>query len=296
MRWGVLAACVSISLLQPLQLQAAPPEIVDHQTNQEAAEGKPSAPPLPTESPTPSTNAVGGQAAPDKGARHGYKTMHGLAAAACGWLWPIRPQGLTNFLMLVATGIMAFFTKQMVELNRKMAAAAEQSAIAAGKSIELAVMALHANRPLLLITRAGLGTSENHESGSKWMPHVHIKNRGGDRALIVGYIVKSEVFPFTKTEPTPDYDMGQMVSAPPMSILEPQAEDLGGLVRGDHLWVTAEEKTRLGQGRARIGCHGIIKYKSTVGGEYTSRFFWWNYFGTNTESHRAKSLELNSGT
>jgi len=175
------------------------------------------------------------------------------------------------FLAMVA-GVAGFYNLWLI---RRQVDLGNKSASAAIKSAEVAEMALHINRPFVLV----MGI-DSFQSRTLIKASPIFRNYGSGPADIIEYTVYMGLYEFARgqygLEPwPPDYtDMIRMTGDP---IIPPNSETHETMVI--QVPLSDEDHQSLGDitppPAKQIAIHGRIRYRGTARQEYTTRFFWW---------------------
>src|SRR3989338_3497287 len=149
--------------------------------------------PAPSPQVQPTTNPVDGQPDTHNKGIGTNKRDESWWRRAYDWLARISAQGFSNFAIAVATIFLAIFTCQLVKVTRNMQAATQDSAKATIESAKVAQLALHADRPFLVIDISSLAgfvrhiTEEERKLGQedeRLRASFRLKNCGKGPAII----------------------------------------------------------------------------------------------------------------
>jgi hypothetical protein len=182
------------------------------------------------------------------------------------WIAGMSAQGLFNFIMAIATILLAIFTGQLVCVTRDLNEATSAAAMASEA-------ALHAERPILVIMniKANIVYVERL-GGRRLFADIQIRNCGKGPAIIKKAIFASELFGSS-------YEGPSTVSFPTDTI----EHSRGAVIEeGTTVWwkvVHVADEPKVGIAIARktttLGFYGEIIYRGPVNRTYRTPLFYW---------------------
>jgi hypothetical protein len=202
-------------------------------------------------------------------------------------------------------------TERYVTLTKEMSETAKQSARAAE-------VALHINRPFLLVTKTGVARIQGQQIVDFTKPppttsttpmdvlknpltslrfKIELRNFGVGPADIKDYFCEAELFDPPRpqnglNDPVVVYQDSQCNRLND-SLIAPN-ETVDDRLVADISFYTADREL-IRDDVKRIGIHGRLRYRGAHDFTYVTRFFWW-YFPDTDSCHRAFTEELNSHT
>jgi len=206
------------------------------------------------------------------------------------WITGISAQAVTNTITAIATAFLAIFTYQLVWVTRDLHKASQSAT-------EVARLALHTDRPYLLVTSV---TAEafKHVLLGRQEPisraKVTFQNVGTSPAELIEIVATSWKFGCFPDSDEPKWD--KLLGAP-LSIEKPVVgvrETVDPLPIQVH-W-TKDDIELVEGGLKRVALYGYVRYRSGSKEDYCTRFFWWFSPLENPPLRKAYDLELNKRT